>query len=103
MNSHHRPTLTFLIALAAVTMIAGRVALSAAPAQPNVILIFADDMGWQDTHCSGHPYAKTPNIDRLAAEDTRFQQCCARIQSWSSRAAKAPGASATPIRHRTRR
>jgi len=47
------------------------------PEKPNIILIVADDMGWQDAHCCGHPYAKTPNINRLAAEGTRFQQCYA--------------------------
>lgn len=45
--------------------------------KPNIIIIFADDMGWQDAACYGHPYAKTPNIDRLAADGTRFQQCYA--------------------------
>jgi hypothetical protein len=45
-----------------------------APPKPNVVFILADDMGWGDLHCYGHPYAKTPNIDKLAAEGTRFQQ-----------------------------
>ena len=34
----------------------------------------ADDYGWGDPACYGHPYAKTPNIDRLAREGTRFTQ-----------------------------
>ena len=40
-----------LFALAAATLLAGRGSLAAAPGKPNVILIFADDMGWQDAHC----------------------------------------------------
>ena len=44
---------------------------------PNVVFLFADDMGWGDAGCYGHPYAKTPNIDRLAADGTRFTQCYA--------------------------
>jgi N-acetylgalactosamine-6-sulfatase len=36
--------------------------------QPNIIFIFADDWGWGDLSCHGHPYVKTPNIDRLARE-----------------------------------
>lgn len=40
--------------------------------QPNIILIFADDWGWGDLSCHGHPYVKTPNIDRLAREGTDF-------------------------------
>ena len=40
--------------------------LSAETKQHNIVLIFADDWGWGDLGCHGHPYLKTPNIDRLA-------------------------------------
>lgn len=40
--------------------------------KPNIIFIFADDWGWGDLSCHGHPYVKTPNIDRLAKEGTDF-------------------------------
>ncbi|QGJ70311.1 N-acetylgalactosamine-6-sulfate sulfatase [Planctomycetales bacterium 10988] len=40
--------------------------------KPNLLFIFADDWGWGDLSCHGHPYVKTPNIDRLAAEGTDF-------------------------------
>ena len=43
-------------------------------AKPNVIFILADDSGFADFGCYGHPYARTPNIDRLAREGTRFTQ-----------------------------
>lgn len=39
---------------------------------PNILFIFADDWGWGDLSCHGHPYVKTPNIDRLAKEGTDF-------------------------------
>jgi len=39
---------------------------------PNIVFIFADDWGWGDLSCHGHPYVKTPNIDRLAREGTDF-------------------------------
>ncbi len=39
---------------------------------PNIIVIFADDQGYQDLGCFGSPNIKTPNIDRLAAEGMRF-------------------------------
>jgi N-acetylgalactosamine-6-sulfatase len=42
--------------------------------RPNVVFLFADDMGWGDLRCYGHPYAKTPNLDKLASEGTRFTQ-----------------------------
>lgn len=42
--------------------------------RPNFIFFFTDDQGWQDMQCVGHPYLKTPNIDRLAREGSRFDQ-----------------------------
>jgi len=39
---------------------------------PNIVLIIADDMGWDDCGAYGHPRIRTPNIDRLAAEGMRF-------------------------------
>ena len=40
--------------------------------RPNIVFMLADDMGIGDLGCYGHPYAVTPNIDRLAEEGTRF-------------------------------
>jgi uncharacterized sulfatase len=37
-------------------------------------MVFIDDMGWADFSCFGNSDAKTPNIDRLAAEGIRFEQ-----------------------------
>ncbi len=42
--------------------------------KPNIIFIFADDLGYGDLGCYGHPYAKTPALDRLAKEGTRLPQ-----------------------------
>ena len=42
--------------------------------KPNILFIFSDDWGWGDLSCHGHPYVKTPNIDRLAKEGTDFQR-----------------------------
>lgn len=40
--------------------------------KPNVVLIFADDMGYGDLSCYGHPVIQTPNIDKMAIEGVRF-------------------------------
>lgn len=43
-------------------------------AKPNLVLVFADDLGWGDPSCYGNTDARSPNIDRLAAEGLRFEQ-----------------------------
>ncbi|MEO0793863.1 MAG: sulfatase-like hydrolase/transferase [Verrucomicrobiota bacterium] len=50
--------------------------LSVASARkPNIILIYADDMGYGDAGCYGYDnLVPTPNIDRLAEEGVRFTQ-----------------------------
>ena len=48
--------------------------LAAADEKPNILFIFADDWGWGDLSCHGHPYVKTPHIDRLAKEGTDFHR-----------------------------
>ena len=41
-------------------------------ARPNVIIIFADDLGYGDLECYGAKNVATPNVNRLADEGTRF-------------------------------
>ena len=66
-------------ALALVAVVAGMGRAADVPAaagarRPNVIFILTDDQGWGDAGFAGHPYAKTPNLDRLAREGTWFRQ-----------------------------
>src|SRR5262245_31709342 len=46
---------------------------AASPSRPNVILIIADDMGHGDLGVHGNPKIKTPNLDKLARQSTRFE------------------------------
>jgi arylsulfatase A-like enzyme len=46
----------------------------AATAQPNIVYIMADDLGYADVSCYGRPDLHTPNIDALAQRGTRFLQ-----------------------------
>ncbi len=46
--------------------------LFSAPAKPNILLIYIDDLGYGDTGCYGAKAVKTPNVDRLAREGLRF-------------------------------
>jgi arylsulfatase A len=43
--------------------------------RPNVILIMADDLGYETIGANGGTSYKTPNLDRLAASGVRFTQC----------------------------
>ena len=55
--------------------------VSISAARPNFVFIFADDLGFGDLACYGHPYAKTPALDKLAREGTRFTQAYAGGQT----------------------
>ncbi len=43
-------------------------------AQPNVVIIFTDDLGYGDLGAYGHPTIRTPHLDRMAQEGMKFTQ-----------------------------
>ncbi len=55
--------------------------------RPNVILIYADDLGYGDVSCNGAEKVRTPNVDRMASHGLRFVN------------AHAPSATCTPSRY----
>ena len=60
-----------LVWLIAIT---GWLTTSAAAKTPNIIVILADDLGYGDLACFGHPKFKTPHLDRMAAEGAKLTQ-----------------------------
>jgi len=69
--------------------------LQAEPARgtrkPNVIIIFADDLGYGDLGCYGSRLIRTPRLDRLAAEGMKFTSFYAQTVCGPSRAALMTG------------
>ncbi|MEQ8785508.1 MAG: sulfatase-like hydrolase/transferase [Pirellulaceae bacterium] len=76
---------SLLAVLFAAPLVIG--AAAAEPQRPNIVLIYADDIGYGDVGCYGATAVKTPHIDRLAREGLRFTD------------AHAPSATCTPSRY----
>jgi arylsulfatase A len=69
-----------------LALILASAALAAPPEKPNVIFILADDLGIGNVGCYGSDRYKTPNIDKLAAQGTRFTHCFTAALCGPSRA-----------------
>ncbi len=65
----HLSILLFIITILSQQTIAANKASSK---KPNIIMIFADDMGYGDMGVFGHPTIKTPNLDKLAFEGQKW-------------------------------
>ncbi|MHC5068289.1 MAG: sulfatase-like hydrolase/transferase [Planctomycetota bacterium] len=59
-----------LLALVILALTAG-----VAADKPNIILIMADDVGWEAFGCYGADDYQTPNLDQLAVDGVRFEHC----------------------------
>lgn len=66
--------LAYLLIVLAAMLSPTKEAFAEKASLPNIVFMFADDLGYGDLGCYGHPYAKTPAIDQLAKEGTRFTQ-----------------------------
>ncbi len=75
------------IGLVATTVLLPSTLKAAENRRPNVVLIYADDLGYGDVSCYGATEIKTPNIDKLAASGLKFTN------------AHAPSATCTPSRY----
>lgn len=58
-----KPSLAVLLVF---TLVGCGLPAASAAEKPNIVFLLADDLGYGDLGCTGHPYAKTPAIDRLA-------------------------------------
>lgn len=65
-------TVVMIVAGLVLWLAGGVRAVASTPARPNVIVILADDLGYDDTAVYGSKIVKTPNIDALATSGIRF-------------------------------
>ena len=49
--------------------------IRAAERPPNIVFIIADDLGYGDLGCFGHPIIQSPNLDAFAKQGVRLTQC----------------------------
>ncbi len=66
-----------LFAYLAIVLISGTMPLRAETKAPNIVIFLADDLGYGDLACYGHPIIKTPNLDAFAKQGMRLTQCYA--------------------------
>src|SRR5438309_4193413 len=67
--------IAFIASLLIGLLLCGTAAFARAPqsTHPNIIFILMDDMRWDCMSCAGHPFIKTPNMDRIAREGAMFK------------------------------
>ena len=71
----------FLILLASYILF--NINISAQNLKPNIIIIIADDISWDDFGCYGNDQVKTPNIDRIAENGIMFNNAYLTASSCS--------------------
>jgi N-acetylglucosamine-6-sulfatase len=69
MKSIRRISHALAVTLAAAVAACGR---PAPDRPPNIVVILVDDLRWDDIGIAGHPFARTPTIDQLARDGSRF-------------------------------
>ncbi|MFN0165779.1 MAG: sulfatase [Bryobacteraceae bacterium] len=59
------------------TLLTGLPLAGAQTRRPNFVFVLVDDLRWDELGCSGHPFAETPQVDRLAREGALFRNAFA--------------------------
>lgn len=72
-----RPIRYLVSALVCLCSIAASAQAADAARSPNIVVFLADDLGWGDLGCQGHPLIQTPHLDAFAKQGVRLTQCYA--------------------------
>lgn len=64
--------MSFLNRREALATLAGPAFAAREEARPNIVFVLVDDLRYDALGCTGHPFARTPNIDRIAKEGVTF-------------------------------
>lgn len=64
---------------------------AAAATRPNIVILFADDLGYGDLSCFGSTTIRTPRLDQLAREGTKFTSFYVQVVCGPSRSALLTG------------
>ena len=92
-----RTGILLLLFLLTINLAATPVGATGRVGRPNVVVLFADDLGWGDLSTYGHPLIRTPNLDRLAADGLRFTSFYAAPACTPARAQLMTGRYATEV------
>src|SRR6056297_2939572 len=76
-------TARLFVALVLLNFLLASSATDAPEERPNLLLIIADDMAWNDCGAYGHPHIQTPHLDKLASQGMRFDNAYLTCSSCS--------------------
>ena len=68
-----RPLLLSILLVSSTSAIFQQPSAAQSSSRPNIVFILIDDLRWDELGCVGHPYIKTPQIDRIAKEGALFR------------------------------
>ena len=91
MKRIHLPRLDSSRATLSALLVLSALAYLPAAERPNILIIFTDDQGYADLACYGNKKNKTPRMDQLAKEGTRFTSFYAQSVCGPSRSALLTG------------
>jgi arylsulfatase A-like enzyme len=70
---HSMASMTFAVIALLLRVVTCQLHAVDTPTRPNIVVVLVDDLRWDDIGCAGHPFVRTPHIDRIAREGVQFR------------------------------